>query len=202
MALTLVTAPPVTPLSLTEVKEHLRVDGTDQDNIIQHYLDAATSYLDGEWGKLGRALVTQTWRLTIDEFPDGEIRIPLPPLQSITDIRYDDSAGDEQLVSTDDYWVDTSSEPGWVVPTTSGGWPTTLDAVNAVRIQFVAGYEATSDSPPDYTANIPADTKQGMLLIIGDWMENRRNVMENTINTIPFAAEILLLRKKIDLGFA
>lgn len=202
MALTLVTAPPVTPLSLTEVKAHLRVDGTDQDDVIQMYLDAATAYVQGEWSKLGRALVTQTWRLTIDEFPDGEIKIPLPPLQSVTDIRYDDANGDEQIVSTDDYWVDTVSEPGWVIPTASGGWPTTLDAVNAVRIQFVAGYAVTTDSPPSYTANIPADTKQGMLLIIGDWMENRRNIMDGPVNSIPFAAEVLLLRKKIDLGFA
>jgi uncharacterized phiE125 gp8 family phage protein len=200
-ALVRLVAPPVTPLSLTEVKAHLRVDGTDQDDVIQLYLDAATAHVDGEWGCLGRALVTQTWRLTIDTFPCAEIKIPLPPLQSVSSVGYFDSAGDFQTMIEDtDYFVDDQSEPGWITPMTT--WPTTLDAINSVRIDFVAGYEPTADSPPDYTANIPADIKQAMLLMITDWMENRRNVMPQSVNMIPFASAILLLRKKIDLGFA
>jgi uncharacterized phiE125 gp8 family phage protein len=200
-ALVQLVAPTTTPLSLTEVKAHLRVDGTDQDSVIQMYLDAATAHVDGEWGCLGRALVTQSWRLTIDAFPCAEIKIPLPPLQSISSVGYFDSAGDFQTMIEDtDYFVDDQSEPGWITPMTS--WPTTLDAINSVRIDFVAGYEPTTDSPPDYTANIPADIKQAMLLMITDWMENRRNVMPQSVNMIPFASAILLLRKKIDLGFA
>jgi hypothetical protein len=36
--------------------------------------------------------------LTLDDFPTDEIKIPLPPLQSIIDIRYDNSAGDDVLL--------------------------------------------------------------------------------------------------------
>ena len=199
-ALVRLVAPEVTPLSLTEVKAHLRVDGTDQDDVIQMYLDAATAHVDGEWGCLGRALVTQTWRLTIDTFPCAEIRVPLPPLISVSSVSYFDSAGDFQtLVEDTDYYVDDQSEPGWITPMTS--WPSTLDAINSVQIEFVAGYAGTS-SPPSLTENIPADIKQAMLLMITDWMENRRNVMPQSVNMIPFASNILLLRKRIDLGFA
>src|SRR4030095_8045227 len=152
-ALVRLVAPTTTPLSLSEVKAHLRVDDTDLDDVIQIYLDAATAHVDGEWGYLGRALVTQTWRLTIDTFPSAEIKIPLPPLQSISSVSYFDSAGDPQtLIEDTDYFVDDQSEPGWIAPMTS--WPTTLDAINSVAIDFVAGYAGTS-SPPSLTENIP-----------------------------------------------
>ena len=200
-ALVRLVAPTVTPLSLTEVKAHLRVDGTDQDAMIEFYLNAATDYVDGEWGFLGRALVTQTWRLTIDTFPCAEIKIPLPPLQSITSVVYFDSAGDPQtLVEDTDYFVDDQSEPSWISPMTT--WPTTLDAINSVQIEFVAGYEPTTDSPPDLTANIPANIKQGMLLMITDWMEHRQNVITEAVNGMPFASETLLRRYKMDMPFA
>src|SRR5262245_51855772 len=200
MALVRLVAPATTPLSLDEVKAHLRVDGTDQDAVIRHYIEAATSYADGEWGYLGRALVTQTWRLTIDTFPCAEIKIPLPPLQSITSVSYFDSAGSFQtLVEDTDYFVDDQSEPGWITPMTS--WPTTLDAINSVQIEFVAGYAGTS-SPPSLTENIPAAIKQGMLLAITDWMEHRQNVLTETTNGLPFGTKALWTKYKIDLGFA
>lgn len=202
MALTRVTAPTVTPLTLAEVKKHLRVSSTDQDDLITIYLKAATDYVDGEWGFLGRCIVTQTWRLTIDEFPDGEIKLPLPPLQSVTSVKYDDSAGVEQTVSSSDYYVDSASEPGWVVPVANVSWPTTLDAVNAVRIEYVAGYPADSSSPPDLTANIPFNIKAGLLLLIANMFEHREENIADTINKLPFGADILLRRHKIDKSMA
>ena len=127
--------------------------------MIQLYIQAARSYVDAEDGFLGRGLVTQTWLLTLDEFPTDEIKIPMPPLQSIVNIAYDDPGGNSTTVSADDYYVDVAKEPGWIVPITA--WPTPLDAINAVRIQFVAGYAPNEDSPADLTANIPEASKPG-----------------------------------------
>src|SRR5262245_32745258 len=177
MALRLITAPTVEPLTLAETKQHLRVDHDDDDDLIAAYIAAAVSYCDGEYGFLGRALVTQTWELVLDNFPLHEIKIPLPPLQSVESIKYDDSAGDEQVVATDSYWVDAASEPGWIVPATAG-WPTAvLDAVNSVRVRFVAGYDPTTDSPPDYRANVPRAVKQAMLLQVGQFYQQREDVV-------------------------
>ena len=202
MALQRLVAPTVTPLTLAEVKKHLRVTTTDQDDLITIYLKAATDFIDGEWGFLGRAIVTQTWLLTIDEFPSGEIRIPLPPLQSVNSVKYDDGAGVEQTVASTDYYVDTASEPGWVVPVSGVSWPTPLDAVNAVRVEFVAGYSPDSSSPPDLTANIPFNIKAGLLLLVGNMMERREENVEGIISTLPFGADMLLRRHKIDKSMA
>jgi uncharacterized phiE125 gp8 family phage protein len=94
MALTLITPPTVQPISLVEAKQHLRVVDNDDDDIIQLYIQAATEYVDGPYGFLGRALVTQVWQLTLDSFSAAhEIKIPLPPLQGIISIEYDDPSG-------------------------------------------------------------------------------------------------------------
>lgn len=203
MGLTLVTAPSVLPITRALVKQHLRVDHTAEDDLIDLYIKGATAFCDGFHGFLGRALVTQTWLLTLDEFPDTEIKIPLPPLQSVTSVKYDDAAGVEQTVDPMDYFVDSASEPGWVVPNTNTLWPTTIDAVNSVRIQFVAGYPPTTDSPPDLTSNIPGNIINGLLLMIGDAYENREDQVVGTITAkLPRGAEILLRRHKFDLSMA
>ena len=201
MALTLITAPTVEPISLSLAKAQLRVSHSNDDDLIEFYIRAAREYCDGPSGFLGRALVTQTWRLTLDEFPDNEIKIPLPPLQSVSSVVYDDSAGNEQTIDQDSYFVDSASEPGWIVPVDT--WPTPLESINVVRIDFVAGYAPdNSGSPIDYTANIPANVRQAMMLLIGNWMEHREANITDTINQIPFGVDILLRRHKIDKSMA
>ena len=203
MALRLITAPAVEPISLTEAKAHLRINHTDQDTLIELYIKAATAYVDGENGFLGRALVTQTWELVIDEFPtEGEILLPLPPLQSVTSIEYDDGDGLPQTLATSEYTVDTVSEPGWVT-FGEGGWPTTFDGINAVRIRYVAGYSPSSDSPPDLTANVPASIKAAMLLLIGSMFANREQTIVGVIaSQLPFGVEQLLRPYRIQRGMA
>src|SRR5262245_61367182 len=96
MALRLLTPPDTPPVSLDEAKAHLRVDHTDDDNYITALIAAATTYLDGWNGVLGRAMITQEWELVLDAFPCGDaIEIPLGPLQDVSRVAYDDSAGDE-----------------------------------------------------------------------------------------------------------
>lgn len=203
MALRLITAPTVQPLTLAEVKEHCRVNHSYDDATLQLYLEAATAYVDGPEGFLGRALVTQTWELVLDEFPENEIKIPLPPLQSVTSVTYDDASGIEQVVDSDDYTVDAVSEPGWVLPESSGAWPATFEGINAVRIRFVAGYAPTEDSPPDLRANVPFSIKAAILLTIGSLYEHRETVVVGGVVTqLPWGAEQLLRRHRIQLGLA
>lgn len=203
MALTRLSAPLGEPLTLTEVKSHLRVDHTEDDALIAIYIQAAREFCDGPGGFLGRALVQQTWRLSLDGFPDAEIRIPLPPLKSISAIRYDDTSGDEQIVSSLNFYVDAASEPGWVVPVSGVAWPTTLEGVNTVRVDFIAGYDPGTNSPIDYGLNIPFNIKAAMLLMIGNMYANREDNVVGVISTrLPNGAEYLLRRHKIDLSMA
>jgi uncharacterized phiE125 gp8 family phage protein len=202
MSLTRVTAPAVSPVSLQQAKDHLRISHSDDDAKVQFCIDAATAYVDAEDGFLGRCLVTQTWLLTLDAFPLDEIKIPLPPLQGVVSVSYDDPNGNGQTILQGDYYVDVAKEPGWVVPLDT--WPTTLEAINAVRIIFNAGYPATSDSPPDLRANIPASIRQAMLLMIGSYFENRLDELVANVEKFPFpfASQNLLRPLRVQLGMA
>lgn len=143
MALQLITPPTREPLSLAETKAHLRIDGTDEDNLIRALIPSARRYCEGF---LNRALLTQTWDLWLDAFPGKDhIDIPLPPLQSVTHIKYYDTDGTEATMDSADYIVDAVSEPGRIVLAYGESWPSTiLRPAKGVVMRFVAGYAAYS----------------------------------------------------------
>jgi len=150
MSLTLITAPSLEPMTLAEAKLHLRVDGTDEDDLITALIVAARRRAEH---LLTRALITQTWELTLDEFPAADIQLPKPGVLSIVSVKYLDSAGIEQTVDSADYALDAATTPGWVLLASDATWPTTYDGANAVRVRFTCGYgPAASDVPADVVA--------------------------------------------------
>lgn len=207
MAIKLITPPTVEPITLVDAKKHLRVDHSDDDTQINLFITAARSHVE-RW--CGRALITQTWEMTIDAFPGGilsctptlctrpsattpEIKIPLPPLQQIVSIKYFNPSGDETTLPDTEYTADTVSQPGWVVPNSS--WPSTLDAINVVTIQFVAGY---GDAPAD----IPADIRAAILLHLGTFYAQRESVVIGQIVQMLPITQDLLRDHRVQLGMA
>lgn len=150
---------PVAPITLTEAKWHLRVDHDTDDALIESYIASAWLQLDGPDAKAGKAIAPQTWEIALDEFPEAEVALPVGPVVSITSVKYDDGDGVEQTADADTYQADTYGDPGWAVPT--GSWPSTLDAVNAVRIRWVAGRGADER------------WKQAAMLLIGHYYAHR-----------------------------
>lgn len=152
-------------VSTADLRAHLNLLDASHDAQIAAMAAAAVEHLDGKDGILGRSLVTQSWDLLMDAFPDGAFKIPLPPLQSVTSITYIDPNGAEQTLSTDVFAVDAVSEPGVVSLKKGQSWPATLAQRNAVTVSFVAGYG-------DPTA-VPDRLKSAIKLIVGDMYENR-----------------------------
>lgn len=179
MALKLIT-PAAAVVTLAEAKRHLRVFHDDDDADIEALVETATSWVDGKDGWLGKAVGEQTWDLFYDQFPCGGIRIPLPPLKSVTGVFYvDPTTGLEATLAAGQYEVDAVSEPGWVMPV--GSWPATMSTVNAVRIRFVAGYDAT-----------PAPIKHAIKLMVGHLYESREAVTFEKPTVLPMAVDALL----------
>lgn len=164
MPLKLITAPASEPVTLAEAKLHLRVDSTADDALITSLIVAARESAEHA---TGRAFLPQTWELALDEFED-EILLNKSPLISITSITYVDEDGATQTLTTDDYQLDSHSEPARITPAYDTCWPTTRAQKNAVLIRFQAGY-ADADS-------VPSQVKSWMLLRIGMLYENRESV--------------------------
>ena len=199
MALKLLTPATTTPLSLAEVKEHLRVLHSTENSLIDLYNKAATASVEN-W--LGRSLVKRTYELTLDTFNEDGIVLPMPPIIAVLSVKYDDADGNEQtLVEGTDYFVDTANEPGWLLKIGSSSWPTVMDTANAVRVQYTAGYVDDGMSPT--FGQIPFELKAAILLTVGTLYANRENVIvgKSAVN-IPWGAEQLMRPLRVDLGMA
>ena len=152
MSLIPVTMPTVLPVSLDEVKLHIRIDGVLEDSLVDDLIRGATEALEGERGWLGCALLTQTWDLILDRFPcSGDelylgapapgFRLPLPPLQSVGSVKYLDPSGVQQTLDPTTYVVDAKSQPGRVLLAPGKSWPAIRTGYpNAVEVRFTAGY--------------------------------------------------------------
>ncbi len=184
------TAPIAEPITLSDVKNHLKVDTTEDDTLIGVIIQAVREYVESY---TGRALMEQTVQEYFDTFPSftasnprGGIEIRFAPLKSLTFIKYKDSDDVTQTLTVDtDYTLDNISEPPRIFPAYGQSWPTVRDIPNAVWIEYQAGYTAASD--------VPAVIKQAMLLIIGKMYEQR----EDSVKNLPTQSKWLLDTIKI-----
>jgi len=152
------------PVTLDEVKDHLRIEHTDHDSQLLGLITASRDWVESY---TNRALVQQTWKYYLQDCPSGdEFELPFPPLQSVTSIKYTDSDDTETEWSDTEYEVDTDSEPGRVILAYGYTWPsTTLHPKNPIKVEYIAGYDSEG-SPADYRVNIPEAIKNAIKLDI------------------------------------
>ncbi|MFN8493838.1 MAG: head-tail connector protein [Caldilineaceae bacterium] len=211
MILKLVTPPAGEPVSLDEAKRHLRIDIDDDDLLIGGLITAAREVCELQ---SRRALLTQAYDLVLEAWPGDDrlyqrtqmhpyqlrtslqlwprpvlpIKLPRPPLQTVSSVTYTDYAGITNSLATTDYIVDADSEPGRVLPAYNKMWPSAvLQPGPAIRVRFTCGYGAASAVPQIY--------KQALLLLVGHFYENREEVVvSGNVNMVqlPMAVESLL----------
>jgi len=92
-------------LTLADAKAHLRVDGNEEDALIEGYVAAAIANLDGRDGWLGRALGEQAWELRLSSFSGNAIEVPLPPLIEVEGVSYYDTNNMLQTLPSSTYDV-------------------------------------------------------------------------------------------------
>lgn len=140
----LITPPVAMAVSLADARTAARADGTGHDAELQMIVGAITEEAEHI---TGRAFIEQTWRVTLDSFPDA-IKLPMPPVASVVSVKYMDADGIEQTLDPADYYVDKVTEPGYIVPASGRAWPQTLAHVNAVTVEVICGYGADDSAVP------------------------------------------------------
>jgi uncharacterized phiE125 gp8 family phage protein len=154
--------PAIEPVTLAEVKAQLRITHSAEDALIERRIRVAREAAEE---RLERTLITTTWRVTLDAFPTA-IRLPNPRIQSVDSIQFLDVNGALQTLDPADYIVDTVKEPGWIVPGDDKAWPDTRERINAVIVEYKAGYGDTADT-------VPAPIAEWIILAVGDLMGQR-----------------------------
>jgi len=164
-------------LSLTDVKDQLRITNTDDDDALRMFI-AAIRHRTEQF--LRKTLVTSTWELKLDCF-DPEIELPMNPVQSITSVQYVDDDGDTQTLASSGYQSDAQ---GRLSASYGNSWPSTRSVYDAVTVTYVAG--------KTHAGNVEPDIKLAMLLWIGACDLNRENIAFTQVSTIPDGAKSLL----------
>ena len=199
MPLQLVTPPAEEPVSLAEAKQHLRVDGGDDDLLIGSLISAARQAAET---KTGRQLITARWKLVLDAFPGPSLMqsatgasFSLPghaillakcPVQSVVSIEYMDMNGATQVMPADDYVLDVACEPARITPVFGKTWPPTLPQMGAVSVTFDAGYGAAS--------SVPEGLKSWIKLRVGSLYGHREEMSvlsRGRIDPLPFVDGLL-----------
>lgn len=185
------TPPTEEPITLDEAKLHLRVDTSDEDDYIDALITQARTFLENQ---TRRAFIDTEFVLSLDEFPD-EIRPPRGNLLGVTTIKYYDTDGVQQTLSSGLYQVDTASVPGRIVPAYGEVWPDTQVRINAVEVTYDAGFTDDADE-------LPADLKRATMMMVAHWYEAREPIVTGTIvSEVPLAVKTIIVNNKIQEFF-
>ena len=188
MPLVLLSGPAVEPVSLAESKAHLRVDHASEDALIASLVLTSRLHIEAAFGL---ALVTQTWRLVRDAWPDGDrIDLPLGPLQAIEAVRVATAPATITVLPAADYEVDGVGSPPRLVAV-GQRFPASTRKTGGIEIDMRVGYG-------DAAADVPEPIRQAILMLVAHWYEHRDPIEIGTPATrIPAAVGDLLagLRK-------
>lgn len=181
----LVTGPAEPLLTLAAAKAHMRVEHGDDDIYIAGLIKAAESHLDGWSGVLGRALVTQTWRVLIEDFPAGpRFGLPLAPVSGVV-ITYLDQAGVERTFDAALYHLTQRADGPTIELADGATWPQVDDRPDAVRVLMTCGYGAASA--------VPVAIRHAALMLVGGWYEQREpQVVGASVTGVPYGVQALL----------
>jgi uncharacterized phiE125 gp8 family phage protein len=180
MAFDIVTAAASEPITLTEAKNFLRVDNSDEDALISALISAARSMCE-EYTR--RILVTTTIDEYFDQFPKNHwdthsnlLYLSRGPVTSIDSVKFVDEIGSEQTIDSSLYVTDLISEPARIQ--SIGGWTTGAGVINQLIVRYVVGTDVSA---------IPKPLIQGMMLVIADLYDQR----SDRAKRLPTASEYL-----------
>jgi len=187
VALTLVTGPTLEPVTLDEVKDHIRISTTvsaTEDTLLLSFIEVARDYCERYQN---RAYLDQTWDLMLDDWPNGKIiKIPLPPLQTVSYVYYYDTGGSANTMTASTYIVDSNSEPGRVALGYGEVWPSeTLRPINGVKVRFICGEGSVASA-------VSTRVKEAIKLIVGDLYEHREDSDIKELLQVPYGVRALL----------
>ena len=183
-ALQLLEAPAAAPVLLAEVKGQLGIEHPDHDLMIDRLIKTAVAYTDAK-GALGHAMITQKWGEWVNSVPPQYVRLAMGPLIEVTAVQYYDIDGALQTDTLSNYEITGTDFTTRIGPKSGFNWPVTQDRADAIRIEYTAGYGATS-------ASVPETLRHAMMLLIGHWYDNRENTMMDELSNIPYGFDMLV----------
>lgn len=189
---TIVTVPPDGhPISLAQAKRQLRIEPDDADQD-EHLSDLCAAAHRAVENMLGYPILRQTRQTHLRGFPCGAIWLGGGDNLTVSQVRYIDTSGTQQVLAGSEYIVDAISSPAAIHAAPWKSWPATLERPGAVEIDWQAGWANASA--------VPDDLIHAMRLLIGHWDQNREAVVIGTISTaVQLTVDALLEQYRVQL---
>ncbi|RFZ88071.1 hypothetical protein D0Y60_09500 [Shinella sp. WSJ-2] len=144
MTITELLPPDVEPVTLAEVKAHLRLETTEEDTLLTALIHTARLHLESQ---TGLCLISRLLRLYLDDWPEGRvIQIARGPVQTIEIVTVYDSSGAPVELDTAGYVLDGAARPARLVLPERRA---TERALNGIEIDFTAGFGESGADVPD-----------------------------------------------------
>ena len=180
-------------ITTDEAKEHLRVLFADDDEYISNLCFAAQQNVEKYCNiiLLSTEIVQRgdTWG-DIGELYHSPVENS--GAATVQNIKYYDSDDVLQTWAATNYDYDNFSCPTRIGLASGSGveLPTLANRLNAVEVSYRVGYAAAAD--------VPLALKQAILILVGQWYENRQEaVVGRSVGLIPMTARYLMDKYRI-----
>lgn len=144
--------PTAEPLTLGEIRAHLRLDSEEEDALLLALAIVAREHLERETGLV---LASRDFRLCLDDWPaDGIVTIARGPVRAVSSVTVYDGEGAPQPVDLDGHLLDGEARPArlWLRAVPEPG-----RALNGIEVAFSAGFGESG-------TDVPETLKRAMLL--------------------------------------
>jgi len=157
----LIDGPALEPLSLAEARAWLKIDGTDEDELVRALIVAARLMVEAD---IRQVLIGQNWRLVGDDWPRGEtIPVRIGRVIAATGARVYAANGTPSAIPASSITVYRNRDPHEVAVAQQ---PAPGRAKAGVEIDIRLGFgEAASD--------VPEVIRTAIRRLIALWYENR-----------------------------
>lgn len=157
----LVEGPTVEPVSLAEAKLWLRIDGADEDDLVQALIVAARMMVEAE---IGQVLLGQSWRLVGDAWPADElIPVRVGRILSVAGGRVFSAQGTPTAIAADQFPVFPNAIPPALMALQR---PMPGRIYSGIEIDLRLGYgEAAGD--------VPETIRLAIRRLVSLWYEDR-----------------------------
>lgn len=155
------TPPAIEPVTLADMRAHLRLDTADEDALLTALITVAREHIERETGLV---LIARPFRLCLDSWPgDGILTISRGPVRSVTAVTVYDGEGQGEAVSLDGHLLDGEARPArlWLTAVPEPG-----RMLNGIEVEFIAGFGESG-------ADVPETLKRAMLLHVAAMFATR-----------------------------
>lgn len=169
------------PVTIAELRKHLRIEHNEEDSYLSMLIGAARAsaenYIDG-------VIADRAFVASLDDF-EPEVTLPIRPVSVETvNVSYIDEQGDSQALVAYDH--SQSLYRTTLRPAYDADWPEVEQGFDKVTINFTAGFSA-------FFGEMPKDVKHAILMIAGTLYDQREDhTAQVKLYDVPMSSRMLL----------